>query len=1002
MLRPPEPGSSEGRVSLQALRRPPDISASDAYHNRVRMRHEEHTNTQHRGGSNRGNVQYGPDPARTNYFSALADRDEDELTDDGLAAAPAPVLNSNSESLSANHGVFLAEDGHTKVTQSLGHRKYKKDELESIERARCDVYQYNSDELPVYGMPWTEDYTALAVYDEPPASFVVGTLCYDQGAGWVAVHPNTLLNTQPWIRLEASKKLTIMGYKYMCDKSEHPLAVPTKEYSVISALYGQLRKKFRAAKKDQYLVGACHAYANNMTPDMASLQELARSTVEYYLDNIKKSHIFTLVRTEEKVYMTTVGPILGPDMGLHSNLARELGRIDIMQPIRVPDIRCDPPNHHDLQYEVRNDFTITPSGDLSDSCTWYRHTIAGDHTNSHIAIPLHPDGPSQRAGYCTVFGSLDTCDRVVYERNSNTCMYRSLARLIKAKVEDGEVLGELECRRNALSLGHHIAAAHAAAKTSISRNLNPCNWGKAVFDGSREAWRMESMLRADRCSGPDDPEGMYGDMRSTQARPGHAPTDPDSVRKVVAACAEQLIDACNPGRIQKWLDGIRNTGSWVYNRTWVEYLTVFHPYLSRESCAMIKHLKRELRKSYVKGVKLHMDDDLMVREIDATVKREIAKAGKNPRFVAAYEAGSMYANELPEFVKVGIDGEHTFVLHPRAGGESVVLTLHIMAKPKADSLPSMFKQLELATSTPNSIYAMIFSDDAVYSGCIGGKSFMFNADVSSNDSSQDVPAFLCAGLAMGRFSKMRARGLLKQCMLPIRVRDKEGGEGSYKIQFKGPFEGSGSVLTTILNHFGSALIAMAFGQLMTDGYEVERAMREGAGLVGHTMTMDVCSRMEDVLFLKRYPVRVGEGWVPQIAGGALLKRFGYVDGDLTHEQLGLSKAEFDALEFSDRFHAHQSGIMKGWKHEPGNPLMNALRCKFQSDKSVEVLHDSLKFVFVDVASHTAVDGANAFARRYRLTEVEVAELVESVEGWSVGVTCCSAAAKKIMAKDYCM
>lgn len=900
----------------------------------------------------------------------------------------------------------------------VGTRKLTAVETQQVERSSCVVYQYVSDpDILLFGVPWTVgDVTTDCTYpgfslDQCP----YGTRCYDQGYGWVAIHPTPFLNTQRFRTTPVAYRSTIDGYKYYLDDKKYslPLLVPGKQYTVVAPFYAALKSKFRAHAKDTHLENACRAFATSQPTDDERAIDMMVSTSEFYVALIKKRQIEARPLTEERVYTSSGGPILGLDRTYMNSISATLERVDVKHPARVPAVVRPEPNHHDVQYLVRNDFTISGTGRCDKRCTLYRHPVvspcdklgASPDEPQFVEVPMHPPSEVLREQYSTVFGKLHASDTIEYESRSNSNMYASLGRLIAAKVSDGVTVGELECRRNAMLLGMDIQSAHVAHKFSATKVINPLLWPKMALDRSSESAKLEEMLRNKRAGPTPSSTSIYGKLDTPSERAcGPSPVVADHVRRVIAMSVARVVDGCNRSTVQKWLDSVRTTGSWVYNKVWAEFLTLFYPFLSRDQCAMIKHVKQRLRRTYVNGVRLHYDDDLMVKELDACVKREIAKAGKKPRFVAAYGAGCMYSNELPELVKICMDGEHTFIIPPlHDGGTEVTLTVHIMAKPRAETLSTMFRQLHDARNTPNTVYAMIFSDDAVYSGNVNGEPFMFNADVSSNDSSQDTPAFLAVALALGRFSKKRAKGLVKQCMLPIRVRDKEGGDGSFAIKFAGPFEGSGTVLTTILNHFGSLMIAVGYAALRATGFDVETSLREGAGLVGHTMTMDVCSGMSDVLFLKRYPVLCGDQWVPQIAGGTLLKRFGSVEGDLTHQQLGLSPAEFDPLQHPERFQRHQAGIMLGWKHEPSNPLMKAMREKFVSDAPcVEVLHDSLTHVFVDTLDHAGVDGGAAFRERYNLDEQEIIVLQESINLWSVGVTSTCSAVRKIMKKDYDM
>jgi hypothetical protein len=110
--------------------------------------------------------------------------------------------------------------------------------------------------------------------------------------------------------------------------------------------------------------------------------------------------------------------------------------------------------------------------------------------------------------------------------------------------------------------------------------------------------------------------------------------------------------------IEAAVDSLKNSAHWLYYQGFDTYLSLMEPILGRQNAADIQHVKRKLRQAYVKGVEVHDTENIMVRRLNAAVKRELAKYGKAARLYVSYDAGCMYANELPEYVKMCLDGHH--------------------------------------------------------------------------------------------------------------------------------------------------------------------------------------------------------------------------------------------------------------------------------------------------------------------------------------------------------
>jgi len=409
--------------------------------------------------------------------------------------------------------------------------------------------------------------------------------------------------------------------------------------------------------------------------------------------------------------------------------------------------------------------------------------------------------------------------------------------------------------------------------------------------------------------------------------------------------AHRVLEQVRRTTIEAAVDKLKTSAHWLYYKGFDAYLSLLEPLLGRLVHADIAHIKRKLRQAYVKGVLCHDDEDIMVRRLNAAVKRELAKFGKPSRLYVTYDRGCMYANELPEYVKMCLDGHH----HVTLG--DLNFDIYVMAKPRTGILDDLFTQMYQTLGLHNHVFICIYSDDQIYGGNIDGQWFLCNVDVASNDSSQDQPAFQFVGLAMACFSPQRAIGLLRQCRLPIRVSNPHDKSNYFDIVFNGPFEGSGSVLTTILNHSGSLLAAFAFCYLMYAMHElysvsqdlIEQCIKRGFAFVGHSVTIDRCEvggelLFERLQFLKHSPVKLVTPSGVFLRWGAMqnlacvFRSLGTTWDSLTASKLGVTQAVFDTMSDEQRLTAMCWQVTQGLCHQPNNCVKEALYNRFTPTK----------------------------------------------------------------------
>jgi len=547
-------------------------------------------------------------------------------------------------------------------------------------------------------------------------------------------------------------------------------------------------------------------------------------------------------------------------------------------------------------------------------------------------------------------------------------------------------------------------------------------WGGDDRDRLEKAW--QAMTRNDPRMKPSHPDAYSG------------PRDRDC-SMFIAAKAHKLASSCSRYKVREVIDRLASGTKWLYYTIMRNFLDVWHSAFTRQEIANLPHLKMKLRQAYCRGIRLHDPENVLLDRMKAAVKNELSKFGKAPRLYQQMGRGCMYAPELVEFAKVLIDGIHV-ECH-----EGVTMVVMVFGKRKDGDLEKLFNDMADAMCCENLVVAGVYSDDMVIAGCVqtasGREVFAKNVDVSSNDSSQDLPSFLTTFMILNQVNRDRALGLVEQCMKPIEIVNPENRDEKVKVQFNGPFEGSGSTLTTLLNHVGSYLILMGtlfwMGQLVCGrppcGPEltVEECIRRGAAEVGHMVTVEDCAEggeiiFEKVTFLHMHPARVverpevccsrrreGGVWIPRIDIGCLMRKWGRVDGSMTHIKLGMgnspaSIAVFGAMSPQQQMDAYCGGVVRGWKNEAECPILAALRHRFTTETSNDVVvvegsKDSSRYQVRDDINYRDVTICpDTLRKRYDLSNAEIEAIVCGIKSMHVGSFVVTSGVAKIMKVCY--
>jgi hypothetical protein len=462
--------------------------------------------------------------------------------------------------------------------------------------------------------------------------------------------------------------------------------------------------------------------------------------------------------------------------------------------------------------------------------------------------------------------------------------------------------------------------------------------------------------------------------------------------------------------LQSYVDSLKDKTNWAYYTIYEQYLTIFAPIISRTSAAAIPHVKRSLRAKFVQNTLLHDDSNIMVVRLEAKIKREWAKPGKVPRLFVAYESGCMYANELPEFAKICLDGFHHFLCN------GVAITILAYTKPKMHILTKVMNEYVHYVSTRDSVFFMFFSDDSLVVGNVGGFPFAYNIDISSCDAGNRNFVFGVTYLVLSHFHQDRALGLIAQCMAPIRCRNPKNRQQYFDLDFN-IFLGSGSTITSLVDHIASFVAAISSAICLahlnliagTAIDQIEEALRDGFSKIGHLITLEPFLTpsgfvVEKAQFLKHSPFMTESAmFIPTLNYGCVFRSLGKVDDCICKEKLGVTTAQFRAMSNSEKCDLFVSGVVAGLCNEPQSIIMDALRARFNRKDAKKITPSSQlmhELDFVDTDRSMYVVATESICRRYDCSEHELGDLVEAIMTVRAGYEIFVPVLTKIFNVDY--
>lgn len=452
------------------------------------------------------------------------------------------------------------------------------------------------------------------------------------------------------------------------------------------------------------------------------------------------------------------------------------------------------------------------------------------------------------------------------------------------------------------------------------------------------------------------------------------------------------LGRCCPTALETYAAILNNIEDWSYNKLHELYLCTTDLFGSRTAAAEIKHVKEKLRKIFVRQTAHHEIDNIMTSKVQAKIKRELAKPAKAPRLFVDYGGNCMYANELPEFAKVCLQDPYIFE------NDDHTYVIRVFTKPRMKDIDDEFREAWDKLGVRNLHHIFIYSDDSVYMGNDEGRCYAYNVDISSCDSSNGSAIFYMVGVMLGGFDSDRAINLIRACNQPIRMIHPRSPGDVAVLNLRKPFEGSGTVLTTLLNHTASFCIALAFAYTHRDS--VGERIIAGARFAGHEVTCEDTHLVREKLqFLKFSPLFLSDGKYHMVRNlGCIFRSFGRVDTDLLPEHIGCTAAEFRSLDWDVRAQRFLSGVVQSFKYEPQSSPMQMLRevynvpvDNFPESRLVDVEGYDLSKLTVDDSSLNS---------RYDTSSSDFVILTRQISELSVGRVIVADALTNIYRVDY--
>lgn len=686
-----------------------------------------------------------------------------------------------------------------------------------------------------------------------------------------------------------------------------------REGLVFMPLLSKLRQEFRNARGEGPISQSLVSAIKNVTGACKNICDLS-------LPDVVRTWFFDLCDNTESVYRLQVlesfaqsnlanNLFLPASLARHTNMRQRHGVVNRVSTVDVPMSKLNE------EYDIKLNIQIKHKGQVRALTKefWFREK-PWPLEQEVVLDDQYKPGKATHKWICLT-------DTIRYSFSANN-LYGAASRIFKSR--DNELIYQ----RNQANL---CIALHA-------------------HYGLNDVWKTLNVKFNDFATN-DCPHGSYVSQYPylppiVYAEGGLGIAQITNVYKQSISQYSELIKVCDylhtlmrPTLSESVVDFAQNTLVQAKVAAYTLFSSCQVPLLWRTQYAHEPHVKK-LERIKILGSTVMDGTGCLVSKVSVNVKDEIAKnGGKMPRAFVSYGSGVLCAPTIPITFKERINGWHYFDIG------NIKVCVIIYAKPKSSELIELFEALVRARAhTGNHLCVAIYSDDSCYSGVVNRVPFGYNVDISSCDSSNGPPIFFLIASLMSKIDEVYARLLLEQCCKPMAMQHPGQKDLAYELLLPTAFEGSGTVLTTCLNHVASLLIAVSAAVEMSHGFvessaDIEKCIVAGACAAGHKVTV-ASIEVNGVLhnskfqFLKISPMVckhtiTGEVRLLPVRNiGSVIKGFGQLSEDMQANQLSLDNATFNRMPYGDRMDCYLGAVMKGYRNEPSTPILTALRTRF--------------------------------------------------------------------------
>lgn len=413
------------------------------------------------------------------------------------------------------------------------------------------------------------------------------------------------------------------------------------------------------------------------------------------------------------------------------------------------------------------------------------------------------------------------------------------------------------------------------------------------------------------------------------------------------------------------------------------------------------HVKQKLRIKAIKELiaKGEMLNSLFMTKIAGKIKiPEFAKAGKKPRLIGDFSCpGSLLAGFLIPLIK------YAFSEPINIGGA----TIRFVYSTDSAELDAIFDEIDKSKIDQY----IFFSDDMCCRIKINGEFKWCNLDISACDASNGISVFDRAVWFFDErleFENLMTKAVM-QCQSRLVIFHPNGKKIKENITARPtqPIEFSGTQLTTLLNNIASSCICVSIHYhkkiLESESRLInfDNLVYKAALAVGYEVTVDMCSDLYDVQFLKHSFYHDDEGKINSfVNAGALLRSFGTCWMDLPFE-----RKKGETINTAAEMRNWQ--VLQGFKHSGleilTNPLLQS-RSAVKHTGHIQLLNrltnESTYKMYLNTESKRRPVPVNVFLDRYRMSIAEFEELVTLFHESEVGHLISCIAVDKILHKDY--